>query len=244
MVAVAGRFCIDRFESRLFDAATGLPLSPDYAATASLAEHAFTKWAGRRRQEGDLHARALPLPPLLRPRQSSPAVVARSLQLAVPSGYATGFVAEKACQAAGKRVCTLKEFATACRGEQDRKFPYGDAYEHGVCNVYRYAHPAGLLHNSPSVGHLDPRLNRVLAAGSPLLLPTGSMPRCRSQWGNDGVYDLVGNLDEWVAEKGGAFAGGFYARATKAGCDALISVHPKHYLDYSLGVRCCRKIRR
>jgi hypothetical protein len=43
-----------------------------------------------------------------------------------------------------------------------------------------------------------------------------------------------------VDEGAGAFAGGFYARATKAGCDAVITVHPKIYIDYSIGVRCCR----
>jgi formylglycine-generating enzyme len=51
---------------------------------------------------------------------------------------------------------------------------------------------------------------------------------------------LVGNLDEWVDEEGGAFAGGFYSRSTRAGCEAVITAHPKQYLDYSTGVRCCR----
>ena len=50
----------------------------------------------------------------------------------------------------------------------------------------------------------------------------------------------MGNLDEWVNEPGGAFAGGFYARSTRAGCEALITAHPRSYLDYSTGVRCCQ----
>jgi hypothetical protein len=54
------------------------------------------------------------------------------------------------------------------------------------------------------------------------------------------VYDLVGNLDEWIDEPGGAFAGGFYARSTQAGCEAVITAHPKGYADYSTGFRCCR----
>ena len=37
----------------------------------------------------------------------------------------------------------------------------------------------------------------------------------------------------------GAFAGGFYARLTRAGCDAIITAHPRRYLDYSIGTRCC-----
>ena len=60
-----------------------------------------------------------------------------------------------------------------------------------------------------------------------------------TRWGDDAVYDLVGNLDEWVDEPGGAFAGGFYSRSTRAGCEAVVTAHPKGYLDYSTGVRCC-----
>ena len=72
-----------------------------------------------------------------------------------------------------------------------------------------------------------------------LLRATGATPRCRSRWGDDFIYDMVGNLDEWVDDEHGAFAGGFYARSTRAGCDALITAHPRKYLDYSLGTRCC-----
>ena len=101
-------------------------------------------------------------------------------------------------------------------------------------------HPAAMLHDNASVGHLDPRLNRTQAKGRPLLAPTGDYPACRSRWGNDAAYDMVGNLDEWIDNGTGAFAGGFYARATRAGCEALVDVHPKRYLDYTTGVRCCR----
>jgi formylglycine-generating enzyme required for sulfatase activity len=138
-------------------------------------------------------------------------------------------------------LCTLDEFVTACRGEDDLAFPYGDTYADGVCNVWREEHPAAVLHGNASVGHLDPRLNRVTAKGRPLLRATGATLACRSTWGGDAVYDLVGNLDEWVDDSGSAaFAGGFYARSTRAGCDAVITAHPKHYADYSTGVRCCR----
>jgi formylglycine-generating enzyme required for sulfatase activity len=159
-----------------------------------------------------------------------------------PNGYTSGLVADAACQAAGKRLCTLDEWTVACRGEQDRQFPYGDDYKHGVCNVFRYAHPAASLHGNASVGHLDPRLNRVrdhAADGSPLLRVTGATPACASRWGSDAVHDMVGNVDEWVKKKGGAFAGGFYSRSTRSGCEAVITAHPRRYLDYSLGTRCC-----
>ncbi|WP_437647171.1 hypothetical protein [Sorangium sp. So ce362] len=242
MVAIeGGRFCIDRFEAMLVDGATGQALSPDYPSTPNLLELTLAEWSTGRRRIGDVHARAFPLP--LLPgwqRGRTIAALARSRSGARPSGYATGLVAESSCAAAGKRLCSVEEFVTACRGEDDTLYPYGDTFEEGACNVFRPAHPASLLHGNASIGHLDPRLNRVRSAREPLLRETGGSPRCRSRWGSDAVYDLVGNLDEWVDEPGGAFAGGFYARSTRSGCEALITAHPRSYLDYSTGVRCCQ----
>ena len=239
MVSVAGRYCIDRFEARLMDASSGIPLSADYPSTPNLTSIVLGRWTAGRWLAGDLHARAMPLPPLGRDPAAAPRMLARGAPGVVPSGYVTGLVAARACAEAGKRLCTHQEWLSACRGEQDRDFPYGDSYEQGSCNVFRYAHPAASLHGSAAIGHLDPRLNRVREAGRPLLQPSGASPRCSSRWGDDAIYDMVGNLDEWVDEKGGAFAGGFYSRSTRKGCDALITAHPRRYLDYSLGIRCC-----
>jgi formylglycine-generating enzyme required for sulfatase activity len=134
----------------------------------------------------------------------------------------------------------LEEWHHACRGEHDQQFPYGDAYQDGVCNVNRENHPAAILHGNSSIGHLDPRLDRVASSVGPLMRTTGATPECASRWGDDAIYDMVGNLDEWVDEKSGAFAGGFYSRGTRNGCEALVDAHPAGYLDYSTGVRCCR----
>ena len=196
-------------------------------------------WPAAHLSTGDLHARGYSLPPLLRSVNAQPRAVAASRAGVMPSGYLSGLAAASACESAGKRLCSHDEWVTACRGEAARKFPYGEDYERGACNVWRYAHPAATLHGNAAIGHLDPRLNRVTEAGAPLLQSTGASPRCASRWGDDAAYDMVGNLDEWVEKKGGAFAGGFYSRMTDKGCDAIITVHPRRYLDYSLGVRCC-----
>ncbi|MFO0759905.1 MAG: hypothetical protein U0359_25695 [Byssovorax sp.] len=241
MVSIAGRFCVDRFEAQIADAQTLDPLSPDYPVTPNLLDFVLAEWSTGRERTGNMHARALALPTLPRAqigRKIQPLAVSRPG--ARPNGYLTGLVAESACAAAGKRLCTLDEFVMACRGEDDTLFPYGDTYEDGVCNVFREEHPAALLHDNASVGHLDPRLNRVRSEGKPLFQRTGQSPACRSRWGTDAVYDMVGNLDEWIDEGNGAFAGGFYSRSTRAGCEALVTAHPRTYLDYSTGVRCCR----
>jgi hypothetical protein len=239
MVSIKGKFCIDRYEGILVDHATRRPFAPDYPVVPHLVDFVLSQWVTGRERWGDLHARATPLPFL--PAWQRSTDVAVDVRAGVqPSGYVTGHVAEAACAASGKRLCTHDEFTTACRGEADTDNPWGDDWEDGVCNVHREEHPAQILHGHASIGHLDPRLNRV-PVKAPLLRATGASPRCRSKWGDDHVYDLVGNLDEWVDVPGGGFAGGFYSRSTKMGCDALITAHPKPYLDYSTGIRCCKR---
>jgi hypothetical protein len=235
MVSIRGQFCIDRYEASLVDAQERA-LSPYYPPSHDELLHVlsvFRNVAPRRA------APRLPLPPdfsqteAFEPR-------ARSAHAIIPSGYMSGIMARRACENAGKRLCSPSEWTTACKGQRATKFPYGDSYAEGICNVFREAHPAVVLYGDASKNHLDPRLNLTEGPGGALLRKTGATPECRSDWGQDAVYDMVGNLDEWVDDAAGAFQGGFYARATREGCDARISVHPPQYFDYSLGVRCCR----
>jgi hypothetical protein len=237
MVDVAGRFCIDRHEASLVDAALGRGISPYFPARQADVALAFSMFQSIAVKTAD--APALPTPPEFELAESF-TVRATSRALVVPNGYLSGPVASEACRAAGKRLCTHAEWTVACRGERNRRFPYGDEYQDGACNVFREAHPASVLHGDASIHHLDPRLNLVRGPRGPLLRRTGESPRCRSEWATDGVFDMVGNLDEWVEDPEGTFVGGFYARGTRDGCDAKIESHPFDYFDYSLGVRCCR----
>lgn len=243
MVLVAGRYCVDRYEARLSDQATGKPLSPYYVPSAKAAIGAAKFWKSARLEVGSAKAKAMPLPELF-PWESRGEVtpMAVSEAHAVPQGYASGVTAERACKNAGKRLCSLDEWRTACRGERERDFPYGDGdrYVAGKCNVFRDSHPAAVLHGDPSQGHSDPRLNLVRAHDGPLLRKTGTSSECVSVWGEDGIVDMVGNLDEWIDDPEGTFVGGFYARSTKAGCQARIESHSYDYQDYSTGIRCCR----
>lgn len=235
MVDVRGRFCIDRYEIMLVDQQQGRRLSPYYHPTRAQTAASFRDWS-RSSQGAPL---AVPAPPDFQlsedfePRaESHPSVT--------PSGYLSGTVAGLACRNAGKRLCTLDEWLLACRGQGGHKFPYGDQYQDGRCNVFREAHPGQVLHHDMSTGHLDPRLNLVEGSNGPLLRKTGATESCKSKWGSDAIYDMVGNLDEWVDAPVGAFVGGFYARSTREGCDSKVSTHPRSYFDYSLGTRCCR----
>lgn len=243
MVAVAGRVCVDRWESHLVDASSGAPLSPYYPPQRETASGLFEQWKRARdlAPEGVL-ARLLAVPPPWSGDLPPPPYTPRAVSAAgaVPSGYTNGLQAAEACRVAGKRLCTEGEWRTACRGDGRTPFPYGPVYQQDACNVFREAHPSQLLHGNASLYHDDPRLNGLSADGAPLLRATGATPTCGSRWGDDTIWDMVGNLDEWVDDPEGTFLGGFYSRATRQGCDARIGGHPSDYFDYSLGVRCCK----
>jgi sulfatase modifying factor 1 len=240
-MVVVGTFCVDRYEASMIDAVSLEPLSPYYPPQPKLLREIYRAWTFERPYTGDGEARAMPLPePSIwqRSHDFSPKAVSRSG--AVPQAYLSFYLAQQACGRAGKRLCKHEEWMTACRGERGTKFPYGDAFDRKLCNVYGYTHPAYVLHGNSSAGHRDPRLNLLVADGErPLLRRTGSTPTCASRWGDDAVFDMVGNVDEWVDDEHGRVAGGFYARSTTSGCEAQIASHAPVYYDYSTGVRCC-----
>jgi formylglycine-generating enzyme len=235
MLSIRGQFCIDRYEASVVDAHERA-LSPYYPPSRDELLHIYSVF---RQVTPKNHAPTLPAPPefslseAFEPR-------ARSQAQVVPSGYMSGVMARRVCENAGKRLCSPTEWTTACKGQNATKFPYGDTYQDGVCNVFRESHPAVVLYGDASKNHLDPRLNLAEGEAGPLLRKTGTTARCRSEWGQDAAFDMVGNLDEWVDDEHGAFQGGFYSRSTREGCDARITVHPPQYFDYSLGVRCCK----
>ena len=129
--------------------------------------------------------------------------------------------ARAACAAAGKRLCTVAEWTAACRGpEAKRKFPYGDRYVARRCNDAARAH------------------------GKPL--PSGTLSECRTP---DGIYDLSGNLWEWLADtppdgETARLVGGSFANPDD---DDLLACIPEDPLgqpvgskNETLGFRCCR----
>ena len=80
----------------------------------------------------------------------------------------------------------------------------------------------------------DPGINQQEGTVS----ETGEFEGCVTP---EGVYDLHGNLHEWIADPSGTFKGGFYADAVinGAGCSYTTSAHDTSYHDYSTGFRCC-----
>jgi formylglycine-generating enzyme required for sulfatase activity len=97
--------------------------------------------------------------------------------------------------------------------------------------------PAGLEFNVWTQLN-DPRLGQVDGT----LAKTGEHPDCANGFG---VFDMVGNIHEWVATDPtaahGTFAGGYYLDTSLNGdgCGYRTQAHAHDYHDYSTGFRCC-----
>lgn len=165
--------------------------------------------------------------------------VAQALPGEIPQAYISGELAALACEAAGKRLCTSEEWLRACEGPAGWTWPYGDVYDPEACNVDREEHPIvsywGEDPDRWDSAHMnDPGINQQ----PDTVDAAGSNPDCVSA---EGVYDLHGNLHEWVADPEGSFRGGFYADAALngEGCSYVTTAHSFAYHDYSTGFRCC-----
>lgn len=240
-MARVGNSCIDRWEVHAVDVKTKLPLSPFYPPDPVLLGKVYTFWSTEAARTGSARARTLPLPPVPEHQKGHFEPKAMSAPGVLPQGYMTYYSAKKSCENAGKRLCTEEEWVRACRGKRGAKHPYGENFLVGKCNIFRQIHPAYELHGNSSLGHLDPRLHLVVEGlDAPLLMETGQLPHCVSEVREGTVYDMEGNLDEWIDDEDGVFVGGFFSRQTTEGCQAKIEGHAPVYTDYSLGTRCCK----
>lgn len=157
-----------------------------------------------------------------------------------PQAYITGQESERACIEAGKRLCRRDEWLAACQGPARRTYPYGNTFMRGLCNVGRTPHPLiSFYGRSDSSIYTFTNMNNPGINQQPnSLARTGQYDRCVSQ---DGLFDMHGNLHEWLSEPDGTFKGGFYADTDTngAGCLYTTTAHGFTYRDYSTGFRCC-----
>jgi sulfatase modifying factor 1 len=175
-------------------------------------------------------------------------VRAVSLPGVYPQGYISGLQARSACEASGKRLCKPDEWKNACMGPKKTIFPYGNAREVGRCNDngrssmhFFNADLDDKPENSWKWGFngnmIDPRLNQLEGT----LTRSGERTGCTNEYG---VYDMVGNLHEWVDDPDGTFQGGYYldTHLNGDGCYYRTTAHPISHLDYSTGFRCCADV--
>lgn len=148
--------------------------------------------------------------------------------------------AEKGCAGVGKRLCTESEWVAACEGPAETPFPHGYRRSPEKCNI-----------DNPWVA---PILSRVYARDDAVRsaelarldrsVPSGSKPECRSGFG---VFDLTGNVDEWVRADASrddrrarfaALKGGAWGHVRNA-CRPVTTSHAPDFEYYFIGFRCC-----
>ncbi len=84
----------------------------------------------------------------------------------------------------------------------------------------------------------DPRLNQLPNT----VAKTGAFAKCSNEFG---VFDMVGNLHEWVTSPQPTFRGGYYldTHQNGDGCAYRTTAHAAEYHDYSTGFRCCADVK-
>jgi hypothetical protein len=163
-----------------------------------------------------------------------------------PVWMLTWFEAQATCESKGKRLCLASEWTAACEGPEHTPFPYGWERDHDKCNMDSFyvdprkpgPHAQFLFYaKDPDVAFKE--LTRLDQS-----IPSGSMESCRSGFG---VYDMPGNLDEWVVSdvapreksmwaglKGGAWG------HVRSQCRPMTFSHAPDFRYYFVGFRCCR----
>jgi formylglycine-generating enzyme len=149
------------------------------------------------------------------------------------------------CKAAGKRLCSDTEWTLACEGQERLPYPYGYVRNTGACNVDRpYIIPddakwANLKTRAAEAARLDQRD------------PSGARESCVSPYG---VYDMTGNVDEWVYNEKGNEKGNEkdkpYVSGLKGGywgpvrdrCRPMTTDHNQWHNGYQIGFRCCEDV--
>jgi hypothetical protein len=162
-----------------------------------------------------------------------------------PQGYISEVQAIQACSLSGKRLCQAKEWRQACMGPEKKRYGYADKSAPGKCNDHGRS-PMAALYAHESLASSDKwgwdRMNRPeLNQFEGTLAHTGEHDECTNGYG---VYDMVGNLHEWVDDPNGTFQGGYYQDTTLngEGCNYTTVAHEARYHDYSTGFRCCSDV--
>lgn len=147
--------------------------------------------------------------------------------------------ASELCASEGKRLCTADEWTQACEGPDHSPYPYGFERDATACNHDKpYIIPDDFAYQNPETRAAEvTRLNQSE--------PSGSRPACASSYG---VFDMTGNVDEWVHNEAGSVNGPEFQSALKGGywgpvrnrCRPMTTDHNQWHHGYQIGFRCCK----
>ena len=192
--------------------------------------------------------------------------VAKSEAGHYPQGYISRKESDAACKNAGKRLCSMGEWLRACQGKRWSQYPYGPRVQAGKCNSGKVHLLSKMFGSNGQAWKYDENFNSPALNQEPgFLAKAGEYEGCVSDFG---VYDLVGNLHEWVSDSvdeemvtrlenepverrrqpwrdgNGVFMGGFFSTTNEhgGGCKFVTIAHEPTYHDYSTGFRCCKSV--
>jgi sulfatase modifying factor 1 len=140
------------------------------------------------------------------------------------------------CERRSKRMCSEREWELACEGPQHLPLAYGWAVNVKLCNSNKRWRPV----NFEAYGK-----TREEAAEETKRLWQGSVSgRYKTCMSPFGIYDMMGNVEEWVTTRKtrkwpGALMGGFWAKPW-TGCRGTNDAHRPHFAFYETGFRCCK----
>jgi formylglycine-generating enzyme required for sulfatase activity len=147
------------------------------------------------------------------------------------------------CQARGKRLCTEDEWIGACEGDDKQAYPYGNRHVDDRCNddkAWRQVNEATLA--KWPADEAQAHAKELYQA-----TPSGSKSQCVTE---DGVYDMTGNVEEWVVRTRehandwpylliGCYWSGCYG-GNKPTCHSTNNAHGSEFRFYETGFRCCK----
>ncbi len=133
----------------------------------------------------------------------------------LPVTNVSWYEATALCESVGKRLCSADEWVRACRGPGGLRFPYGAHYNGSGCNSESKVDAPLKIGETPST--------------------------CVSGYG---IYDMNGNVWEWVGTSEGgedvSIRGGAWSSESCAECALKFWEKKPNTKSERAGLRCCK----
>lgn len=133
--------------------------------------------------------------------------------------------ASKWCESKSKRICSEFEWETACESGEELPWFYGWSADRTICNGTNRGSNSDVAKLASNGASAKTEADRLWQG-----TPSGAVTTCQTR---DGIYDLLGNVEEWVSSSrkrkfAGALMGGFWAKPW-TGCRGTNDAHEPNF---------------